>query len=459
MLGFAYIFLGLVAFLLSVNMLVRLSDRKKVQFNFNLTLLAALSVAISYMLYTQASITLIRGLVSINPFSLFFMLLFTLGMLFVNVLAFNYSNDYPSFAVLSDFSLTGMYLVAFSNSIITIFIGLELASIPSVFIILLSKKSLEAATKFFIMASLGVAIFSFGMALFYGGANGLSMKAHQQNSLLAFASMLFIVSLGFDSSIFPFNVLIPDVYEGSPAYITSMLGGINKKMGFAALVQILILAFVAYRSAFAVLAILSVLTMFYGNIVAMMQRDLKRLLAYSSISQAGYILIGIATDAPSGIAAGLFQIFAHMFLFIGVLSILAWLEAKNRKNIDSLVGLNGENRFAAFALSLFLFSLAGVPLTTGFMGKFLIFLSAINANLAWLAILGVINSIASVYYYSRLVIAAYTRREGARKVALDRSVMMVVAACLAVTIIFGIFPGPVIKMVSNASAYLFAAHP
>ncbi len=454
MMAITLLFLLFSSALLFGNTVLKLYGKKKQVLSLNLLLLALLSLSSLYMLLSGTD-SVVAGMISVDPFSAFFALLFTLGMILVHLLAYQYSEDYPGFALLSCFTLAGMYLVSLSTTIITIFVGLELASIPTVFMILLSKKSLEAAAKLFIMASIATAIFSLAMALAYGGSNTLSLTHSQESSLMLFAALLFIAALGFESSIFPFNLLIPDVYQGSPAYLTSMLGGINKKMGFSALIQILILVFIAYKSAFAVIAIASVLTMFYGNIVAMMQKNIKRMLAYSSIAQAGYILIGVATGTQSGIAASLFQIFSHLFIFIGLMGIVAWLEDRNRHDIDALIGLHSENRLAAFSLALFLLSLVGLPFTSGFIGKFLIFTGAIGANLAILAVIGIINSVISVYYYARPIMAAYTGKADPKPAKLSAPVLITITVCIVATLLFGIFPQPLVSMASHASSYLF----
>jgi NADH-quinone oxidoreductase subunit N len=453
----AYVFISITAIMLFFNLALNVAKRRSLQLAANAALLSILSMLAAYMLYSGYIYTA-AGTISFNPFSLFFILVFTLGILLVNVLAYGHSEDYGSFALLASFALIGMYLVSSSTSLITIFLGLELASIPTVFIVLISRKSLEAAAKFFIMASIAVASFSFAMALVYGGTNALSLSTVPKTALMAFASVLFIASIGFDASIFPFNIFIPDVYNGAPAYVTSMLGGINKKMGFAALIQVIILLFITSKSPFIVLAILSVFTMFYGNLAALRQENLKRLLAYSSISQAGYMLIGIAISTQYGIGASLFQIFAHMFIFIGLLGIVGWLEGRDRHRISDLIGLSGENRFAAIAMTIFMLSLVGLPFTTGFVGKFLLFLGAVRSGFAWLAIIGIINSIISVYYYARPIMAAYTGRAGEYKIRMHRSTLIVISACLAITLVLGIFPSPLISITSNAGAYLFNAH-
>ncbi len=446
-------FAAAASVLLLGSILSRIFLGKKAIFAFNIAMLVLVSAML--LALSTASAHTVAGLFSINPFSIFFMLLFTAGMALVNLLAYQYSEQYGDFAVLSNFALMGMYLIALSNSLITIFIGLELASLPAVFIILLSKRSIESATKFFIMTSIAIAVFSLAMALYYGASGGLVLGSSGTGELLAAAAILFIAALGIDASIFPFNLLVPDVYQGAPAYVTSMLGGINKKVALAALMQIVILSFISFRSAFEILAVLSVITMFYGNIVAMMQSSLKRMLAYSSISQAGYILIGMATASASGISASLFQIFAHTFAFIGLFGIISWMESRNRTRVEDLNGLSSENRLAAFALVIFILSFVGMPLTTGFVGKFLLFLSAVNSGLLWLAMLGILNSVISIYYYSKPIMAAYAPKHGARRLRMNIPVLIIVILALSVTIILGVYPQPLIRMTSSAAGYLF----
>lgn len=450
-----YFVVAFGVFVVLANIVGRLLFGKKVHFEINLiSLLVLSSISLSATLigsYANLGIVL-----NINAFSLFFMTIFSFAMVLVNVIAYVYSTDYQDFALLSSFALLGMYIVSMSTSLITIFLGLEMASIPAVFMLLLSRKSLEAAVKFFIMASIAVSLFSFAMALVYGGANSLSLSGVQRNSLTILASVLFIAAIGFDASIFPFNIFIPDVYQGAPAYLTAMLGGVNKKMGFAALIQVMIILFISFKSTFLVIALLSVFTMIYGNIVAMKQNNLKRMLAYSSIAQAGYIMIGVATTSQFGIEASLVQIVSHMFVFIGLFGIIAWLEFNNRKSVDDIIGLGYENRFAAFSLTLFMLALVGLPFTTGFIGKFLLFTSAIKADMVWLAIIGIINSVMSIYYYARPIMASYEMRAGTGKIRLDFATKAVVFSCLMITLLLGIYPQPLIHVSNLAATYLFA---
>lgn len=444
--------------LVAGNILIRIADSRKAQFAYNSVMLAALSFLFAYMLSANYS-GIVFGFLSFNPFSLFFGLIFSVGMLFINFLAFNYKQQFEDFAVLASFAIAGMYAIVFSTTLITIFIGIELMTLPSVFMILLDRRNVEAAVKMFIMASVSVAVFSFALVLFYGATGSVGFLVGQKAVLLSFALGLFAVALGFEASLFPFNIWIPDVYAGASAYISGMLGGLNKKAGLAALMLIALVAFSGYASSVRyIIALLAVVTMFYGNLLAIRQDNVKRMLAYSSISQAGYILIGIAVVSGFGAAASLIQIFAHAFAFIGLFAILSWLETRNRTHVDDFIGLGNENAIAAFAMSIMMLSLVGMPFTIGFIGKFMLFAGAISGKMLWLALLGIINSIISIYYYARVMAAAYTNKAGARKLRMEATTVVVVVLCLGIIILFGIYPSPIVSLASNAGNYLLGLH-
>jgi NADH-quinone oxidoreductase subunit N len=443
----------LIVLLVMGNMFLRMhSKRRKLTLAFNSIILLSL-IASSYFI-SNADYTYLNFFAA-NSFSAFFIFLFTTGIFLIHFITYSRQRDYSDFALLSSFALVGMYMVASEVSLISIFLGLELVSMPSAFMILLSKRdSLEAAVKFFVMSSIAVALLSFAIVIVYGATNTLILGAQQQSSLLLFALVLFIASLGFEASIFPFNVLIPDIYQGSGAHMTAMLGGVNETVSLAALFQVLILLFINFEFAFFVVAALAVFTMSYGNVIALVQDDLKRLFAYSSISQTGYILIGIAMGSEEGISASLFMLFSYVFLFIGAMSIVAWLERRDRNDINSLIGLYKENKFCAAALSFFLLALIGMPITTGFVGKFLLFLSAVDAGAVSLAVIGVLNTAISVFYYIRVISAVYTNKVGAYHIKIDKSTLFVIVFCLAITLVFGIYPQPLMQLTKSAATYL-----
>jgi NADH-quinone oxidoreductase subunit N len=450
---YTYAFVSLLALLLAGNALFRLARKGGFQIWYNAAVLSLICAAIYAMGGAPATYL---GLVNANPFSLFVMLIVTFAALLLNVLAYRYSPDYRDFALLSAFALVGAYVVASAGSLVAIFVGLESVSLPTVFIMLTSRRQgLEATTKFFIMTSVAIALLSFAVVIVYGAAGSLSLAPQQQGDLTLFAAALFLASLGIEASIFPFNVFTPDVYQGSAAHVTAALGGMNETVALAALMQVSILLFVSFDSAFLAIASLAALTMLFGSLVALVQKNFKRMMAYSSISQAGFILAGIATQGVPGITGSLFQMFAHAFLFIGVLGIIAWLEKSGRSGTDDLIGLYKENRFAALALTIFLLSMIGLPFTTGFVGKFLILLSAVGSGLLWLAVIGAISSVISVFFFARVLTSIYTNKVGAKRIRLDNVTAVVVVACLAIAVVFGLYPQPIITMAGNGAGYLF----
>jgi NADH-quinone oxidoreductase subunit N len=282
------------------------------------------------------------------------------------------------------------------------------------------------------------------------GANH-SMKG---DTLIMLALVLFVAALGFGAELFPFDLWVPDVYEGTPSYVTAMLSGVNKTVALVALLEILFVVFAAYKTTFSSIALLlSVMTMFFGNLVAITQKSVKRLLAYSSISQAGYILIGFAAATQFGIEAGIFQIIAHAFMIIGALAIVLWLESNSLRTIGDYGGLNSRNRFAAASLTLLMLSMAGVPPFMGFVGKFLLFSSAIDSGMLILASIGILNSFISVFYYVRVISAMYSTSEHAT-LRMDPFVAAVVIAALVIILAFGIYPQPAIAAAQLASKAL-----
>jgi len=439
-----------VALFLVLNILARLANKKKLHFAITFFLLALILAILSLMLYYK-DFGMHMGFINASQFSVLIAAILTMGMIVVQLIAYE-EQVYTDFSLLSSFSYTGILLVVMSSNVVTIFIGLALLTVPTVFALLLSRKWIEAGLKYFIVTALSASLFAFGAAtLFFSTGNlQLSEQGYSLDSLVAF--IFFITSISIEAGIFPFNLWIPDVYQGAPAFITSMLGGLNKKVGLIALIYISILMFPFISQN--LLLMFAVLTMFYGNLAALVQKNVKRILAYSSISQVGYILIGIASMSKYGVAASTFQIFAHVFAFIGVFAVVTFLERKGRKEVIDYIGLNKENRLASFALSLMLLSMIGMPFTAGFVGKFLLFSSAIYSNLAWLAVLGIINSVISIYYYAKIIIAVYTNREGAKPIRLGAPISIALLISIAIILVFGIYPGPLFNMMQAAASSL-----
>ncbi|HVA83087.1 MAG TPA: NADH-quinone oxidoreductase subunit N [Candidatus Aquilonibacter sp.] len=451
-----YVLLLLAALLVFFNIVSIIQRKIGRQFWQSVLLLVLMSLTIGVMIITSANYTLFNLLI-VSPLSLYFALIFTIGTLLVNILGYSKDAHYSSFSLLSSFALIGMYLVAFAGSLVSIFIGLELMSIPTIFAILLSRKiAIEASVKLFILASIAIALFAFGMVLVYGATGSILLSSPQTfSTLMLIALALLIAALGFETALFPFNLWVPDVYQGSTTYVTALLGGINKKVGFLALMQVLFLLFIAYKSAFIpILYIIAILTMFYGNLAALAQKNVKRLLAYSSIAQAGYILIGLVVATQYSLGATLFQIFAHMIMFIGAMGVVLFMESKNRHEINDYIGLHKESSIAAFCLAIILISFIGIPLTAGFIGKFLLFSSAVYGGLLPLAIFGVVNSMISVYYYFKVIAAMYTSRSEPIHIKMHGNVLFVVLLCTLLILILGIYPQILIALANSAAQVL-----
>lgn len=450
-----------IAALMACGILSVFKKKKKAVFITSATILAIIAAISVYLLVTGYS-SIVFGLIHIYPFSALFMALFASTMFLVNILAYTRSADYTDLLLLISLSFIGSFIVATAISVLSIFIGLELLAIATSFMILFEgKHRLEAAVKFFILSSVSVAIFAFALALLLPYNVNLTLTPIIQNpdltgATIALLSMvMFVAVFGFDTALFPFNLWIPDVYQGAPTYVTSMLAGFNKKVAFVALIEVFFFVFMVYKSTFSLIfVILAIITMFFGNLIALVQDNVKRMLAYSSISQAGYILVGIAAATQFGIEASIFYIIAHAFMIIGAFAIVMWLEMKNLNTIEDYTALNTRNSFAAIALTLFMLSMAGIPPLMGFAGKFLLFSSAIGANLVLLAVIGIINSFISIYYYAKVINAMFTKRQ-AKHLAMGKHIALVVVVCLALIILFGVYPQPLIGVALKASKALF----
>ena len=278
------------------------------------------------------------GYLSVTPLSAFFIFLASLAIALVEILAFRYSEQFPEFAFTMALSFIGMFFIATAQSLLPILIGLEVMTVSTTFMILVhGKRRAEAAVKLFIFGSLAIAVFSFAAVLIFNYNPSLALSEIAAGSgYIAMASLaLFLVALGFETGIYPFNLWVPDVYQGAPPFVTAAIAGINKKIAFLALIEILFFVFAVYvPSYYKVIEILAIVTMFFGNILALKQPNLKRMFAYLSFSQAGYILIGVAAASTAGLTASLFYIFAHTFMIIGAFAIVGFLESHGINSVD-----------------------------------------------------------------------------------------------------------------------------
>jgi NADH-quinone oxidoreductase subunit N len=407
------------------------------------------------------------GLVAADPFSIFFSHLVGLVAVLVILAAAPYLDRErladAEFYALILFATAGMGVLASSQELLTAFIGLELSSISSYILAGYRRdtlKSGESSMKYFLLGSFATAFFLYGIALVYGvtgTTNLLKMDAADLNStMLKLGLALILIGLAFKVAAAPFQIWTPDVYEGAPTPVTALFSAGPKAAAFALLLRIFANVPAATQFWFWAFWILAVLTMFAGNLGALLQTNVKRLLAYSSIAHAGYILVAFAAvtklkgteiGASPAYAAVLFYLLTYALVKVGAFTIVSQFGGAGEKHLqlDDFAGLAERQPVVAAVLSLFLLSLLGLPVTAGFLGKFYIFKAAVDSNLIWLAVVMAINSVIGAYYYIRLIVIMYMREPSAEIAAtpparFPLSVNVVLAITAFGTIFLGLLP-------------------
>ncbi len=366
------------------------------------------------------------------------------------------------------FTVVGMMLMASGTDLMTIFLGLEVMSI-SLYVLAgfnrSSKKSNEAGLKYFLLGSFSTGFLLYGMALIYG-ATGTTrlykiativgqMTLPSANLLLVAGMLLMMTGFAFKIAAAPFHMWTPDVYEGAPTPMTAFMSAGPKAAGFAALLRIFLLALPTLQAEWSqVLWVLAVLTMTVGNITALRQDNIKRVLAYSSIAHAGYALVGFAAGNATGTAGILFYMLSYAFMNIGAFAIIILVSKKGETNgnVSDFAGLGFKRPVLAVVMTIFLFSLAGMPPTAGFIGKFYLFSGAIQKGYIWLAVIGVLNSAASVYYYLRITVYMYMKEatEDFSWIQVTAPVGLALAISVAGSLIPGIVPSFILQYAQMA---------
>ena len=377
--------------------------------------------------------------------------------------------DAAEFCALILFATAGMGVMAGAHELLTAFIGLEMSSIASYILASYRRdapRSNEAAMKYFLLGSFATAFFLYGIALSFGatGSTHLDLMTPLANdsahTLLKIGLGFIFIGLAFKVAAAPFQLWTPDVYEGAPAPVTALLSTGPKAAAFALALRIMASVDAAAPLWFWALWVAAALSMFAGNLSAIVQTSVKRMLAYSSIAHAGYILVALtaaaATDHPeAGIAAALFYLVGYALVKMGAFLIVAQLggQGERRVDIEDFTGLGRRQPAMAACLSLFLLSLLGLPITAGFLGKFYVFNAALESNLIWLAILLALNSVIGSYYYLRLIVAMYMRDPAteiaAEPVPWTLSAVLWIAA--AGTVFAGLFPARIIDFAAKAA--------
>lgn len=370
------------------------------------------------------------------------------------------------------FAIAGQSVMAASNDLIVTFIGLEISSIASYVLtgyLRDDKRATEAALKYFLLGSFASAFFLYGAALVYGATGVTDLSAVRglligrggpDPLFITAAGALLFVGVGFKVSSAPFQVWAPDVYQGAPSPVTAFLSTGAKAAAFAIFLRIFMTALAPVGRIWEPLVWMSaLLSMTIGNFAALGQTNVKRMLAYSSIAHAGYVLVALTARSHTGTAAAMFYLAAYTLMNMGAFAAVAHVTGKGERHqeIDDFRGLSEKQPFTAAMLAVFLFSLIGVPLTAGFFGKFYIFKAALDSGLVWLAVLGLLNSAVAAYYYLRILVAMYMREPAAGASGPEPLPAGARAALILPalgTVLLGVFPGPVLEFATRAARLL-----
>ena len=411
-------------------------------------------------------------MVYVDNFGLFFYAIFILGTALTVLMSRPYLEDYGKnlgeYYALVLFATLGMMLMAAGAHLIMIFLGLEVMSIAVYVLAGLFRedaRSNEAAMKYLVLGAFSSAFLLFGMAMLYGAAGGtlflddlaprLAQSGALTQPLTLLALGLFIVGFGFKVASVPFHMWNPDVYEGAPTSITAFMAVGVKAAAFAAFARVFFLVFPGLKLDWVmILWVLAVATMTLGNIVAIAQTNIKRMLAYSSIAHAGYLMVALVAMNQLGAVSLLYYLLAYTLMNLGAFGVVILVGRKKDSylSIYDYSGLGFQHPALGAAMALFMFALAGIPPTAGFVGKFYIFSAAVKAGYIWLAIIGVMNSLVSVYYYLRITVLMYMKPPEADlgPVAFAPALSLVLLVTAVGVLLIGIFPGFLYNLAVNS---------
>jgi NADH-quinone oxidoreductase subunit N len=422
--------------------------------------LAASFAALNIMTEGQS----FSGMIQHGGYANFFCVLFNVVTFMTIILSRSYfeRQNYHrgEFYILLLFATIGMMLIASANDLIILFLGIELMSVCLYVLAGLFRtrdRANEAALKYFLLGAFATGFLLYGIALVYGATGTTNLMIIRDMFATVSTNLLFIIGVGllmiglsFKVSAVPFHMWAPDVYEGAPTTVTGFMSTGVKAAAFAAFIMLFIRTFDFLGGRVnEIIAILAAASMLLGNIVAIAQTNIKRMLAYSSIAHAGYMLCGIAAGTLDGQIGVMFYLVAYTAMNLGAFAIIGFIEQEEDKNLllDDYAGLRQSQPLLSALMAVFMFALAGVPPFAGFFGKYYVFLAAVKANMTWLAIIGVLASLVSAYYYLRIVVLMYFREKQVDVVYKPSYIALaVVAACAVLVLVLGLFPSLIVQI-------------
>ena len=421
----------------------------------------------------------IAGSINVDGFAVFLTGVIAIAVILGGLLAAPYLEreglNGPEFAALMCLSASGGVLMVQANDLIVIFLGLEILSIALYVMAGYHARRIEsgeAAMKYFVLGAFSSALFLYGIAMIYGGTGSTNLTEIAsflaQNTLLSEGTFLagvalILVGLGFKVAAVPFHVWTPDVYQGSPTPATAFMAAAAKAAGFGALLRVFSSTFGIYRLDWQpVIFAIAVLTLVVGSVLALVQTDVKRMLAYSSVSHAGYILIGLQAGTRAGISGALFYILAYTFIVIGSFAVVMMVGRTGdaRHNLDEYRGLSKRRPLLAFVFTVLLLAQAGVPLTSGFMAKFYVIRAVVEQGNYALALVGMLVAALATFLYLRVVVLMYmsdaeagadTGRGSTDLIATPATASVALGLAFAFTVAVGFIPGPVVELAQRAT--------
>jgi NADH-quinone oxidoreductase subunit N len=419
-------------------------------------LLAAVGAAV--MQWNTSAVPIYHDMMLFDNFSVAFSCMAIVATLLILMLSKGYferiSGNVAEYLAIILFSLAGIIVMVSYYNLTMLFIGIEIMSVSLYILAGIDKKNFasnEAALKYFLMGAFSTGFLLFGITLIYGATGSFSLEGIRNWSLLhpkginpLFHSgiILLIIGLCFKVGAAPFHFWAPDVYEGSPTLITAFMSTVVKTAGFAAFLRLFASCFAPIADFWMpTLLVITILTLFIGNLTALYQHSFKRMLAFSSISHAGYLLFAIvALSAGSGNAIFMYAT-AYSIASIIAFGVLILVQQQlGSDSFDSFNGLGRKNPFLAFVLTIAMLSLAGIPLTAGFMGKFYMFTGAMSRFQVWLVLIAVVNAIISIFYYFRVIVAMYFRDADRAELVVPGYYKFVLGFSAVVTLVIGIYP-------------------
>ncbi len=451
-----------------LSVIVEITTKKSEQILPWFSIAMFFTVAVYSLLNINRDSVLFGGMIEVGGKPAIFNFIFNIGAALVVLSSIDYLKKYGTYYgeyyILVQSSVLGMMVMSGARDILMIFMGLELMSICFYVLAGINRKKFsanEASMKYFLLGAFATGFVVYGIALIYGSAGSTSIQnlvenfsVYSSNIIFMLGLILFLIGFSFKIAAVPFHMWVPDVYQGSATTVAGLMSTTGKAAAFSVLIIVLSAVFGSntHNVFTPYFAAISTLSMIFGSIVAISQDNLKRMLAYSSIAHAGYMAIGLAAGNSYSVAGIIFYLTVYAFMNIGAFAIISIVEGENdsRIGMNSFAGLHSKSPVLAALMALFMFALAGIPPLAGFFGKYYVFVSAIQSNLTWLAIVGVLSSVISVYFYIRVVVVMYFR-DSMEEFKINISSLSLAAVVISAlfVLVFGIFPDTLMNAITS----------